>query len=92
MKNKIELALHLLQSNKPAQLVRHVGVGDGIVQLEGSLLLEAIQKYEKNYTRINIEKFLQTDGTTGYVPRTALPKYFSDLLTSMTVGLIKYIL
>ena len=62
MKNKIELALHLLQSNQPAQLVRHVGVGDGIVQLEGSLLLEAIQKYEKNFNRINVEKFVPASG------------------------------
>ena len=62
MKNKIELALRLLQSNMPAQLVRHVGVGDGIVQLEGSLLLEAIQKYEKNFNRINVEKFVPASG------------------------------
>ena len=62
MKNKIELALHLLQSNQPAQLVRRVAVGDGIVQIEGSLLLEAIQKYEKNYNRINIEKFVPASG------------------------------
>ena len=62
MKNKVELALSLLQSNRPAQLVRHVGVGDGIVQIEGSLLLEAIQKYEKNYNRINIEKFVPASG------------------------------
>jgi hypothetical protein len=62
MKNKIELALHLLQSNKPAQLVRHVAVGDGIVQIEGFLLLEAIEKYEKNYNRINIEKFVPASG------------------------------
>lgn len=62
MKNKVELALSLLQSNRPAQLVRHVGVGDGIVQIEGSLLLEAIEKYEKNYNRINIEKFVPASG------------------------------
>ena len=62
MKMKLELALHLLQSNQPAQLVRHVGVGDGIVQLEGSLLLEAIQKYEKNFNRINVEKFVPASG------------------------------
>ena len=62
MKNKIELALHLLHSNKPAQLVRHCSVGDGIVQLEGSLLLEAIQKFEKNYSKINIEKFVPASG------------------------------
>ncbi|MEY3850110.1 MAG: hypothetical protein RJA38_551 [Bacteroidota bacterium] len=62
MKNKIELAIHLLHSNKPAQLVRHCSVGDGIVQLEGSLLLEAIQKFEKNYSQINIEKFVPASG------------------------------
>jgi len=62
MKNKIELALRLLQYNKPAQLVRHCGIGDGIVQLEGSLLLEAIQKYEKDYNLINIEKFVPASG------------------------------
>ena len=62
MKNKVELALSLLQSNRPAQLVRHVGIGDGIVQIEGSLLLEAIEKYEKNYNRINIEKFVPASG------------------------------
>ena len=62
MKNKVELALSLLQSNRPAQLVRHVGVGDGIVQIEGSLLLEAIEKYEKNYNRINVEKFVPASG------------------------------
>ena len=62
MKNKVELALSLLQSNRPAQLVRHVGVGDGIVQIEGSLLLEAIEKYEKNYNLINIEKFVPASG------------------------------
>ena len=49
MKNKIELALHLLQSNQPAQLIRHCSVGDGIVKLDGSILLDAIQKFEKNY-------------------------------------------
>ena len=62
MKNKIELALHLLQSNQPAQLVRHIAVGDGIVQIEGSVLLEAIQKYEENYNRINVEKFVPGSG------------------------------
>jgi hypothetical protein len=62
MKNNIELALGLLLSNKPAQLVRHCGIGDGIVQLEGSILLEAIQKYEKNYIQINIEKFVPASG------------------------------
>lgn len=62
MKNKVELALSLLQSNRPAQLVRHVGIGDGIVQIEGSLLSEAIEKYEKNYNRINIEKFVPASG------------------------------
>lgn len=62
MQNKIELALHLLQSNQPAQLVRHIAVGDGIVQIEGSVLLEAIQKYEENYNRINVEKFVPASG------------------------------
>ena len=62
MENKLERALRLLQYNKPAQLLRHCGIGDGIVQLEGSLLLEAIQKYEKNYNQINIEKFVPASG------------------------------
>ena len=31
MKNKLELALRLMQYNKPAQLVRHCSIGDGIV-------------------------------------------------------------
>ena len=62
MKNKLELALRLMQYNKPAQLVRHCSIGDGIVQLEGSLLLEAIQKYEKDYSLINIEKFVPASG------------------------------
>lgn len=62
MKTKIELALNLLELNRPAQLVRHCAVGDGIVQLDGSLLLEAIQKFEKNYTSLNIEKFVPASG------------------------------
>ena len=62
MKNKIELALHLLQSNQPAQLIRHCSVGDGIVQLDGSILLDAIQKFEKNYEEKNIEKFVPASG------------------------------
>jgi hypothetical protein len=62
MKNKIEQALHLLSTNKPAQLIRPCSVGDGIVQLEGSLLLEAIQKFEKNYANIHIQKFVPASG------------------------------
>jgi hypothetical protein len=62
MKNKIERAINLLSTNKPAKLIRHCGVGDGIVQLEGSLLLEAIQKFEKNYANIKIEKFVPASG------------------------------
>ena len=62
MKKTIELALKLLQSNEPAKLVRHCAIGDGIVQLEGSLLIEAIQKYEKNYIQINVEKFVPASG------------------------------
>jgi len=62
MKNKIEFALNLLSTNKPAQLIRHCSVGDGIIQLDGSLLLEAIQKFEKNYATINIEKFVPASG------------------------------
>ncbi len=62
MKHKIEFALNLLSSNKPAQLIRHCSVGDGIIQLDGSLLLEAIQKFEKNYANINIQKFVPASG------------------------------
>ncbi|MDP5075143.1 MAG: DUF4301 family protein, partial [Flavobacteriales bacterium] len=62
MKNKIERALNLLSTNKPAQLIRHCSVGDGIVQLDGSLFLEAIQIFEKNYANIKIEKFVPASG------------------------------
>lgn len=62
MKNKIERALNLLSTNKPAQLIRHCSIGDGIIQLEGSLLLEAVQKFEKNYTHVKIEKFVPASG------------------------------
>jgi hypothetical protein len=62
MKNKIERALNLLSTNKPAQLIRHCSVGDGIIQLDGSLLLDAIQKFEKNYANIKIEKFVPASG------------------------------
>jgi len=62
MQKKIEQALHLLVSNKPAQLIRHCGIGDGIVQLEGSLLFDAIQKFEANYENVNIEKFVPASG------------------------------
>lgn len=48
--------------NKPARLIRHCSVGDGIVQLDGSLLLQAIQKFEKNYANIKIEKFVPASG------------------------------
>ena len=62
MKNKIERALNLLAMNKPAQLIRHCSVGDGIVQLDGSLFLEAILKFEKSYSNINIQKFVPASG------------------------------
>lgn len=62
MKNKIELALHLLSSNKPAQIIRHCGIGDGIVQIDGSLLLEAIRKFEQEYAQRKIEKFVPASG------------------------------
>ena len=62
MKNKIERALKLLASNKPANLIRHCGIGDGIVQLDGSLFLDAIQKFEANYEGLNIEKFVPASG------------------------------
>ncbi len=62
MKNKIEQALHLLASNKPAQLIRHCGISDGIVQLDGALFLEAIQKFESNYEDLAIEKFVPASG------------------------------
>ena len=62
MKNQIELASQLLASNKPALLIRNCSVGDGIVQLEGALLLETIQKFEKNYANINIQKFVPASG------------------------------
>ena len=62
MKNKIEFALNLLSTNKPAQLIRPCSIGDGIVQLDGSLLLEAIQKFEKNYANITIQKFVPASG------------------------------
>lgn len=62
MNNKIELALELMRSNKPSELIRHCGVGDGIVQIEGSLFLESIQKFEKTFTQINIEKFVPASG------------------------------
>ncbi len=62
MKKNIDRALSLLSTNKPPQLVRHCSVGDGIIQLEGSLLLEAVQKFEKNYINIKIEKFVPASG------------------------------
>ena len=62
MKMKLELAMQLLASNKPAQLIRHCGIGDGIIQLEGSLFLEAIQRFETNYKNLNIEKFVPASG------------------------------
>lgn len=62
MKNKIEFALNLMSTNKPAQLVRHCGIGDGIIQLDSSLLTEAIQKFEKNYANINVQKFVPASG------------------------------
>ena len=62
MKNKIDRALQLMKSSQPACLIRHCGVGDGIVQLDESLLVEAIQRYEKNYGLINIEKFVPASG------------------------------
>ena len=62
MKMKLELAMQLLVSNKPAQLIRHCGIGDGIIQLEGSLFLEAIQRFETNYENLNIEKFVPASG------------------------------
>lgn len=62
MKNKIEFALNLMSTNKPAQLVRHCGIGDGIIQLDSSLLIEAIQKFEKNYANINVQKFVPASG------------------------------
>jgi len=62
MKKKIELAMQLLASNQPAKLVRPCGIGDGIVQLEGSLFIEAIQKFESNYENVVIEKFVPASG------------------------------
>jgi hypothetical protein len=62
MKNKIELALQLLASNKPAQLIRHCSIGDGVVQLEGSFFLEAIQNFASKYDGLNIEKFVPASG------------------------------
>jgi hypothetical protein len=62
MKNKIELALHLLQSNRPAQLIRPCGVTDGIVQLEGSHFIDAIQIFEKKYGGTHVEKFVPASG------------------------------
>jgi hypothetical protein len=61
-----------------AVIVIKVKLGAGT---DGPWLYGALQSTTPTETifRINIEKFLQTDGTTGYVPRTALPKYFSDL-------------
>jgi hypothetical protein len=62
MENKIELALHLLNSNKPAQLLRHCSIGDGIIQIDGSHFLEAIQKFQNTYGSIKIEKFVPASG------------------------------
>ncbi len=62
MKNKIELALHLINSNKPAHLLRHCSIGDGIIQIEESHFLEAIQKFQNNYSSIKIEKFVPASG------------------------------
>jgi len=62
MENNIELALHLLNSNKPAQLLRHCSIGDGIIQIDGSQFLEAIQKFQNTYGSIKIEKFVPASG------------------------------
>lgn len=62
MENKIELALSLLTSNKPADLIRHCAVGDGIIQLQESMCHAAIQKFEKSYANLKIEKFVPASG------------------------------
>ncbi len=62
MKNKIELALHLIHSNKPAQLLRHCSIRDGIIQIDESLFLNAIQKFQNNYSSIKVEKFVPASG------------------------------
>jgi len=62
MRKKIEHALHLLNSNKPAQLVRHCSVGDGIVQLEGSAFTDFIRVFEEKNSTLLIEKFVPASG------------------------------
>jgi hypothetical protein len=62
MNKIIEHALDLLHSNKPAHLVRHCSVGDGIVQLDRAAFVEYIRNFEEKNNELLIEKFVPASG------------------------------